>query len=42
MFSSVGVAPSAGICAALVAAVSIIPTMIVHWQGRSWRPPIEE
>lgn len=42
MFESVGVAPSAGICAALVAGVSIIPTMIVHWQGRSWRPPIEE
>ncbi|PWY85172.1 MFS transporter [Aspergillus eucalypticola CBS 122712] len=42
MFDSVGVAPSAGICAALVAGVSVIPTMIVHWQGRSWRPPIEE
>ena len=37
MFASVGVAPSAGIGAALIVGASVIPTIFLHWRGRSWR-----
>ncbi|PQE24621.1 mfs multidrug transporter protein [Rutstroemia sp. NJR-2017a WRK4] len=38
MFTSVGVAASAGIAAACLVGVSIIPTMIVQLMGKRWRP----
>lgn len=37
MFENVGIAPSAGIGAALIVAVSIVPTIFLHWRGRFWR-----
>jgi hypothetical protein len=37
MFKNVGVAPSAGICSALVVAVSIIPTILLHARAKIWR-----
>lgn len=37
MFENVGIAPSAGIGSALVVAVSVIPTILLHWKGRVWR-----
>lgn len=37
MFEHVGIAPSAGIGAALIVAVSIIPTIFLHWRGQFWR-----
>lgn len=37
MFASVGVAASSGVGAALIVGVSVIPTMLVHWKGPSWR-----
>lgn len=37
MFASVGVAASSGIGAGLMVGVSVIPTLLVHWKGRSWR-----
>ncbi|GIJ89485.1 hypothetical protein Asppvi_008427 [Aspergillus pseudoviridinutans] len=37
MFKYVGVAPSAGICSALVVAVSIIPTIFLHARAKVWR-----
>ncbi|RAH67030.1 putative MFS transporter [Aspergillus aculeatinus CBS 121060] len=42
MFEHVGVAASAGVCAALIMGVSFIPIALVHWQGRSWRPATGE
>ncbi|RLL99162.1 hypothetical protein CFD26_105262 [Aspergillus turcosus] len=38
MFENVGVAASAGVGCALIVGASVIPTIIVHWQGRKWRP----
>jgi hypothetical protein len=38
MFTSVGVAASAGVAAACLVGVSIIPTMIVQLMGKRWRP----
>ncbi|KAK5800153.1 hypothetical protein VI817_002365 [Penicillium citrinum] len=37
MFKNVGVAPSAGIGAALVMAVSVIPTIVLHARVKVWR-----
>ncbi|CAP99479.1 putative transporter [Penicillium chrysogenum] len=37
MFETVGIAPSAGIGSALVVAVSVIPTIFLHWRGKVWR-----
>lgn len=37
MFDNVGVANSAGIAAALLVAVSLVPTMILQWRGAIWR-----
>lgn len=37
MFENVGVAPSSGVGSALVVAVSVIPTIFLHWKGRIWR-----
>ncbi|KAH8695582.1 putative MFS transporter [Talaromyces proteolyticus] len=36
MFSSVGVAKSAGIVSALIVAASIFPTILLQWRGRVW------
>lgn len=37
MFTSVGVAASAGVAAALIIGVSIMPTILVQWRGTKWR-----
>ncbi|KAJ6027626.1 uncharacterized protein N7446_003778 [Penicillium canescens] len=37
MFETVGIAPSAGIGAAMIVVVSVIPTIFLHWRGRVWR-----
>jgi hypothetical protein len=37
MFTSVGVAASAGVVAALIVGVSILPTVLVQWRGQKWR-----
>jgi hypothetical protein len=37
MFTSVGVAASSGVVAALIVGVSILPTMLVQWRGQKWR-----
>ncbi|PYH99953.1 MFS transporter [Aspergillus ellipticus CBS 707.79] len=42
MFANVGVAASAGVCAGLIVCVSVIPILVLHWQGRNWRPPIDD
>ncbi|KAJ5676095.1 Major facilitator superfamily domain general substrate transporter [Penicillium macrosclerotiorum] len=42
MFETVGIAPSAGIGSALVVAVSVIPTIALHWRGQVWRRKDEE
>ncbi|KAF9886615.1 hypothetical protein FE257_011255 [Aspergillus nanangensis] len=41
MFENVGIAQSAGVCVALMVGVSVIPTLCLHWFGRSWRPAVE-
>ena len=41
MFETVGVAESAGVGTALIVGVSVIPTMILQWQGVSWRRKVE-
>lgn len=37
MFENVGVAASAGVAAALIVGVSILPTIVVQWRGPSFR-----
>jgi hypothetical protein len=37
MFTSVGVAASGGVAAALIIGVSIFPTMVIQWRGDRWR-----
>ncbi|KAJ6116009.1 hypothetical protein N7523_006426 [Penicillium sp. IBT 18751x] len=37
MFDNVGIAPSAGIGAALIVGCSVIPTLFLQWRGRKWR-----
>ena len=37
MFENVGVAPSAGIACGLMAAISVIPTILLQWKGKLWR-----
>jgi MFS family permease len=37
MFETVGVANSAGVVAALVVGVSLVPVVVVHWKGQSMR-----
>ena len=37
MFENVGIAPSAGIGCGMVVAVSVIPTILLHWRGLVWR-----
>jgi hypothetical protein len=37
MFTSVGVAASAAVAAALIVGVSILPTMLLQWRGQLWR-----
>jgi hypothetical protein len=37
MFNSLGVANSAGVVAALIAGVSVLPTMLLHWRAQTWR-----
>ncbi|KAJ5754059.1 uncharacterized protein N7511_008212 [Penicillium nucicola] len=37
MFETVGIAASAGIGAAMIVVVSVIPTICLHWRGRVWR-----
>lgn len=41
MFEAVGVAASSGVGCALIVGVSVIPTIILHWMGRAWRPALE-
>lgn len=41
MFETVGVAASSGVCCALIVGVSVIPTIILHFMGRAWRPVSE-
>jgi hypothetical protein len=42
MFTNVGVAASAGVCAALIVGVSIFPTILVQWRGKYWRRTDDE
>jgi hypothetical protein len=37
MFENVGVAPSAGIAAAMIVVVSVIPTIFLHSRAKIWR-----
>lgn len=37
MFDNVGVAKSAGVAAALLVGVSLLPTMLLQWRGQAWR-----
>jgi hypothetical protein len=37
MFEIVGWAGGAGIVVALIVGVSIIPTILLQWQGAAWR-----
>ncbi|KUI53057.1 hypothetical protein VP1G_00452 [Cytospora mali] len=37
MLTGLGYGATAGIAAAMMAAVSVIPTLIVQWKGRAWR-----
>jgi hypothetical protein len=37
MFTSVGVAASAAVAAAVIVGVSILPTMLLQWWGQLWR-----
>lgn len=37
MFNRLGLANSAGILAALIMGVSVIPTLLLHWHGQTWR-----
>jgi hypothetical protein len=37
MFNNVGVAKSAGVAAALLVGVSLLPTMLLQWRGQAWR-----
>jgi hypothetical protein len=37
MFDNVGVAKSAGVAAALLVGVSLLPTMVLQWRGQAWR-----
>lgn len=38
MFTNLGLSTSAGVAAALLIGVSIIPTLIVQFMGQKWRP----
>jgi len=42
MFTSVGVAASAGVVAALIIGVSIFPTMFIQWRGQKLRGGLVE
>lgn len=42
MFENVGVAASSGVGVALMVGVSVIPTLILHFMGKSWRPAVSE
>lgn len=42
MFDSVGVAASSGVVCGMIAAVSIIPTVVLQGFGRRWRKEREE
>jgi hypothetical protein len=37
MFTSVGVAASSGVAAALIVGVSILPTLFIQWRGERYR-----
>lgn len=37
MIGSVGLDGSAGVTAALVVGVSVLPTVVLQWKGVSWR-----
>ncbi|KAJ5167707.1 uncharacterized protein N7482_003301 [Penicillium canariense] len=37
MFENVGIAPSSGIGCAMLFAVSVVPTILLHWRGGIWR-----
>ncbi|KAJ5267632.1 Major facilitator superfamily domain general substrate transporter [Penicillium angulare] len=37
MFDNVGIAPSAGIVSAMIVVASVIPTIFLHWRGKSMR-----
>ena len=41
MFTTVGVAKSAGVTTALLVGVSVIPTIFLQWRGRTWGPKKE-
>lgn len=41
MFEDVGVAASAGIVVALIAGVSFIPTVFLHWQGQRFHKRVD-
>lgn len=38
MFTNLGLSKSAAVAAALLIGVSIIPTLIVQFMGKRWRP----
>ena len=38
MFASAGFVGSAGICAGLIAGVSILPTLLLQFRGKALRP----
>lgn len=37
MFENVGVAASAAVAVALIVGVGVLPTMLAHWRGPSFR-----
>ncbi|KAJ5584679.1 uncharacterized protein N7459_004479 [Penicillium hispanicum] len=37
MFENVGIAPSAGIGCGMIIAVSVAPTILLHWRASAWR-----
>ena len=37
MFENVGIAKSSGITTAMIVVGSVIPTILIQWQGKKWR-----
>jgi hypothetical protein len=37
MFDNLGLAGSAGLASGLMIAASILPTILLHWNGKAWR-----
>lgn len=37
MFTTVGIANSAGVATALIVVASVLPTLFLQWRGETWR-----